>query len=89
MRYQVFQKNRSSSVTAVLSVAFLQVSQNPNRRSRTDENLVAGTVAQVQDALVSLDLVILGESVFQLPTLCLLQQTPKRLKTVTHSQAFE
>ena len=48
--------------SSTFAEALLQVSQNLKSSAVVPiENSVAGTVAQVQDALVSMDLVILGE----------------------------
>ena len=77
--------------SSTFAEALLQVSQNPKSAAVVPiENSVAGTVAQVQDALVSLDLVILGEVSLPITYSLLASADPKEIKNCyTHSQAFE
>ena len=77
--------------SSTFAEALLQVSQNHKSAAVVPiENSVAGTVAQVQDALVSLDLVILGEVSLPITYSLLASADPKEIKNCyTHSQAFE
>ena len=77
--------------SSTFAEALLQVSQNPKSAAVVPiENSVAGTVAQVQDALVSMDLVILGEVSLPITYSLLASADPKEIKNCyTHSQAFE
>ena len=77
--------------SSTFAEALLQVSQNPKSAAVVPiENSVAGTVAQVQDALVSMDLVILGEVSLPITYSLLASADPKEIKNCyMHSQAFE
>ena len=77
--------------SSTFAEALLQVSQNPKSAAVVPiENSVAGTVAQVQDALVSMDLVILGEVSLPITYSLLASADPKDIKNCyMHSQAFE
>jgi Prephenate dehydratase len=76
--------------SSTFAEALLQVSQNPKSAAVVPiENSVAGTVAQVQDALVSMDLVILGEVSLPITYSLIASADPKEIKNCyTHSQAL-
>lgn len=77
--------------SSTFAEALLEVRQDPLKAAVVPiENSVAGTVAQVQDALVSMDLEILAEVSLPITYSLLASADPEKIQDCyTHSQAFE
>ena len=77
--------------SSTFAEALLEVRQDPLKAAVVPiENSVAGTVAQVQDSLVSMDLEILAEVSLPITYSLLASVDPEKIQDCyTHSQAFE